>query len=77
MKERILQILKEIRPESDFAKSTDFLADGLLDSFDMVTLVATLDKAFSISIEGTEIIPENFSNVDTIRRLLLKYGVKE
>jgi acyl carrier protein len=77
MKERILQILKEIRPESDFAKSTDFLADGLLDSFYMVTLVATLDKAFSISIEGTEIIPENFSNVDTIRRLLLKYGVKE
>ena len=77
MTDRILQILKEIRPESDFAGSTDFLCDGLLDSFDMVTLVATLDKAFSISIEGTEIVPENFSNADTIRRLLLKYGVKE
>jgi acyl carrier protein len=75
MTDRILQILKEIRPESDFAGSADFLADGLLDSFDMVTLVATLDKAFSISIEGTEIIPENFSSADTIRRLLLKYGV--
>jgi acyl carrier protein len=77
MNDRILQILKEIRPESDFAGSTDFLSDGLLDSFDMVTLVATLDKTFSISIEGTEIIPENFSSADTIRRLLLKYGVKE
>lgn len=51
MTDRILHILKEIRPESDFAGSTDFLSDGLLDSFDMVTLVATLDKTFSISIE--------------------------
>jgi len=77
MIQHILKILQEIRPESDFAKSTDFLADGLLDSFDMVTLVATLEKAFVIRIEGTEIIPENFSNVDTLRRLLLKYGVTE
>jgi acyl carrier protein len=77
MTDRILQILKEIRPESDFAGSTGFLSDGLLDSFDMVALVATLDKAFSISIDGTEVVPENFSNVDAIRRLLLKYGVKE
>lgn len=75
MKDRILQILKDIRPECDFAKSCDFLADGLLDSFDMVTLVATLDKTFSISIEGIEIIPNNFNSVEAIQILLLKYGV--
>ena len=40
----ITDILKEIRPEFDFTTSTDFMADGMLDSFDMVTLVATLDK---------------------------------
>lgn len=77
MNERILAILKEIRPESDFSTSTDFLADGLLDSFDMVTLVSTLDKSFGISIDGVDIVPENFSSVDTIRALLVKHGVKE
>lgn len=72
----LLEVLKTIRPESDFAASRDFIADGMLDSFDVVTLVATLDKIYGISIEGVEIIPEHFQNLDTIAALLRKYGVR-
>jgi acyl carrier protein len=70
------EILKEIRPEFDFTASNDFMADGMLDSFDMVTLVAALDKAHGISIPGTDIVPENFQNIGTIEALLRKCGVK-
>jgi acyl carrier protein len=69
-------ILKKIRPEFDFTTSKDFIADGMLDSFDMVTLVAALDKAYGISIRGTEIVPENFQNLDTIAALLDGHGVQ-
>ena len=55
----IAEMLKEIRPEFDFSASTDFIADGMLDSYDIVTLVAALDKAYGISISGVEIVPEN------------------
>ncbi len=51
------------------------MADGMLDSFDMVTLVATLDRTYSISIPGTDIVPENFQNLQTIEALLRKCGV--
>jgi acyl carrier protein len=68
-------ILKEIRPEFDFTASKDFIADGMLDSFDMMTLVATLDKTYGISIQGTDIIPENFKNLETIGALLRQCGV--
>ena len=48
-----------------------------LDSFDMrVTLVSTLDKTYGISIEGTQIVPENFQNLQTIEALVRKYGVQ-
>jgi acyl carrier protein len=70
------EILKEIRPEFDFSASNDFLADGMLDSFDMVTLVAALDKNYGISIPGTDIVPENFLNLQTIEALLRKTGAK-
>jgi len=70
------EILKEIRPEFDFAASSDFIADGMLDSFDMVTLVATLDKTYGISIQGTDIVPENFKNLQTIEALLRQCGVQ-
>jgi len=72
----VADILKEIRPEFDFTTSNDFMADGMLDSFDMVTLVATLDKTYGISIPGTDIVPENFQNLQTIEALLRKCGVQ-
>jgi len=73
--EELAELLREIRPEFDFTKSHDFLADGMLDSFDMVTLVATLDKTYGISIAGVDILPEHFKDLDTIAALLRKYAV--
>ena len=74
--DKIVCILNEIRPEFDFAKSNDFFEEGMLDSFDLVALVATLDKTFNISIKGTDILPENFCNVAAIANMLKGYGVK-
>jgi len=71
-----LQILKEIRPEFDFASSSDFISDGLLDSLDIVTLVAALDANYGISILGTDIVPENFQNLQTLENLLCKNGAR-
>ena len=72
----LTNILKRIRPEFDFTDSNDFIADGMLDSFDMVTLVAALDKTYGISIRGVEIVPENFANLGTIATLLKRHGIQ-
>lgn len=77
MKKKILDFLTEIRPEFDFGTSNNFIEEGMLDSFDIVSLVASLDEEFGISIDGTEILPENFTNVDSIFQLLIKNGVTE
>jgi acyl carrier protein len=42
----------------------------------MVTLVNGLDEKFSISIDGNDIIPENFSSLELIANLLKKKGVR-
>lgn len=77
MKEKIIKILSEIRPEFDFSQEgVDFIEEGMIDSFDVVTLVDTLDSEFDIVIDGVDIISENFSSVDAIANLLIKNGVK-
>ena len=43
LNQTIHTILSELRPEADFTASTDYLTDGLLDSTDIVSLVASLD----------------------------------
>lgn len=72
MKEKINAILAEIHPEHDFSASSDFIEDGLLDSFDIVTLITELEEAFSISVDGEDIVPENFATVDAIAELVNK-----
>ena len=72
---KLTSILAEIRPEFDFSTSSDFFADGLLDSFDLITLVSDIDKQYGISIDGMDIVPENFSNLDAIGALLARMGV--
>ena len=71
---KILQVLKEIRPEENFEISSDYIEAGLLDSFDVVTLVSELDRIFDVSIDGVDIVPENFKNMDAIISLLRKNG---
>lgn len=76
MKEKIVSILKELRPEFDFTEEVNFIEEGMLDSFDVVNLVDELDSTFGISIDGVDIIPENFASIATIKNLLIKNGVK-
>lgn len=72
--EKIFDILKEIRPEFDFHDSENYIEDGMLDSFDLVTLVTALEENYSIKIDGLDIVPENFVNVNTISDLIKKSG---
>ena len=76
MENKILSILAQIRPEFDFTKSTDYVEDGMLDSFDITALVVELDGTYGISIDGVDIVPENFTNLETIKRLLVKNGAR-
>jgi len=76
MKQQIIEILIELRPEFDFSENVDFIQAGMLDSFDVITLVNTLDEKFGISIDGVDVLPENFSSVEKIEALLKKNGVK-
>jgi acyl carrier protein len=72
VKERILEILKEIQPDFAFEAGVDFIEEGYLDSFDIVTLVSDLEGEFSVLISALEIVPENFGTLDAIAALVEK-----
>ncbi|MDR2036306.1 MAG: phosphopantetheine-binding protein [Bacteroidales bacterium] len=75
MIEKIITILTDLRPEFDFTEDVNFIEEGMLDSFDIVNLVNSLDTTFDISIDGIDIIPDNFSSIESIATLLRKKGV--
>ena len=72
MKNKLLELLQDINPTYSYELSNDFIGDGLIDSFDIINLVASIDQTFNISVPGVEITPENFTNLDSIIKLLEK-----
>ena len=70
--EQIYDILEELRPEFDFRESDNFVEDGYLDSFDIISLVSELEERFEIKIDGLDIIPENFESIESIKKLIEK-----
>ncbi len=74
MEDKILKILSGLRPEFDFTQKVDFIEEGMLDSFDIISLISELDNAFGIIINGEDVIPENFSSVEAISGLLKRMG---
>lgn len=72
--ENIYKILNDLRPEFNFKESKNFIEDGLLDSFDIVTLVSELEEKYNIMIDALDILPENFETVDAIAAVIKKNG---
>lgn len=72
MKEKILVILSGIRPDIDFENETELMDGGLLDSFDIVSIISDLNDEFDISIRITELRAENFNTLDAMVKLVEK-----
>ena len=71
---KIYEMLAEIKPEHDFKSSEDYIEDGMLDSFDLITLISMIEEEYHITVDALEIIPENFCNVEAIVNLVKKSG---
>lgn len=69
MQNRIKKIIEEIRPDID-ATASNLLEE--IDSFDIVTIIASLEEAFLVKIPAEKIVPENFQNISTITSLVME-----
>lgn len=73
MKEQIIEILTDLCPEFDFTQGgVNFIEEGMLDSFDLVALVTDLEQQFGVTINGVDVVPENFENVEAIEQLIIR-----
>ena len=70
--DKLLEILKEIRPDVDFENETALIDDGILDSFDVVSIISEIDDKLGVQIRIKELEPENFNSTEAIWKLIEK-----
>lgn len=68
--EKLMQILQDIRPDVDFENETALIDDGILDSFDVVSIISELDDVFDVQIRISELDPDNFNSAESIWNLV-------
>lgn len=65
-KEKVLAILKEVKPTKNLENTADIVEGGYIDSFELMMLITRLSEDFGIEISVDDITPENFNSVDGI-----------
>lgn len=66
MEEKIMEILKDVRPDVDFENEKALVDDEVIESFDVISIVTTLMDEFDIFIDADDIEPENFNSFEEI-----------
>lgn len=72
MKNRILAILKEIQEEILNYEDDNMILDGVINSFQILEIIAVLEEEFDIEIDAQYIVAENFANKEAIIALVEK-----
>lgn len=75
--EQILKILREVRPDVEFEKEKKLIDDGILDSFDIITIVSEFNETFDIDIDVEDLEPVNFNTVEAMQQLIKRLQEEE
>lgn len=68
--EEILKILEDARPDVDFENEIALIDEGILDSFDIVSIISDLNDEYDINIRVHDLTSDNFNSVATIQALV-------
>lgn len=65
-----MAILKTVKPTKNLENVTDIIEGGYIDSFELMSIIASFSDQFGIEISIEELVPENFNSVDAMTQMV-------
>ena len=62
----IIEVLEDVREDIDYEQEKKLIDDGILDSFDIRSIISALNEEFDITIPAKDIVPENFNSAEAM-----------
>lgn len=66
MEEIILRILEDVNEDILSYDGNNMMGDGIIDSFEMIEIVANIEAALDIRIDAQYVVAANFANKNAI-----------
>lgn len=70
--EKLLDILGQIRSDIDYESEKALVDDGILDSFDIVSIVSELSMEYDIDIGIDDMTAENFNSAEAMFEMITR-----
>ena len=70
--EELMEILETLRPDIDFENADNLVTDGVLGSFDIVSLIASFGDKFDVEVTPEHLLPENFNSAKAMWAMIEK-----
>ncbi|MBR3105187.1 MAG: acyl carrier protein [Lachnospiraceae bacterium] len=70
IKEVLLEVLGELHPDVNFETEDELVERKIIDSFDIVTIIARIDEEFDVAIPADKIVPEHFNSMEALAQLV-------
>ena len=77
MREKVMEILTDLRPDVEFETEKALVSDNVLESFDIIELISRLNNEFDIEISPKELTAVNFDSADDITGLVERLVAEE
>jgi acyl carrier protein len=72
IRKELVKLISEMKSFPEFDESVPIIDSGLLDSFDLIVLVARISETFGVQFEGSDLVPETFANVGALAQVIAK-----
>ena len=72
-----MDILQEFEPGVDFEHCTDLIDGKILNSLEILSLVAEIEVVFDITIPTVEIVPDNFNSAQAMWNMICRLQEEE
>ena len=72
--EELIAKLEEMKPGVDFRNETGLFDKRLLESFDVMQIIAMIDEEYDITVPPSQIMPQNFNSAAAIYDMIQRLG---
>jgi acyl carrier protein len=68
--EELIKILEAVKPGYDYKKEKNLIDDEILSSYEIVAIVAKINKEFDVEFPVEKMIPENFNSAEALYKIV-------
>ena len=76
--DHMIELLEDVKGNVDYENCTTPVDDRVLDSFDILSIISSINDEFDVSVPAKDIVPDNFNSaqamLDMVKRLVDEEG---